>query len=72
MFQLAAEADYIGLMLMASAGYDPRVAPKVVKKIGNSFDNKPSPFISGSERAKLLNKSKVMGAALSVYEKAKN
>lgn len=28
------EADYIGLMLMASAGYDPLVAPKVFKKIG--------------------------------------
>ena len=29
------EADYIGLMLMASTGYDPLVvAPKVFKKIG--------------------------------------
>ena len=28
------EADYIGLMLMASAGYDPLVAPRVFKKIG--------------------------------------
>ncbi|KAJ0782519.1 putative peptidase M48 [Helianthus annuus] len=28
------EADYIGLLLMASAGYDPRVAPKVFEKLG--------------------------------------
>lgn len=26
------EADYIGLLLVASAGYDPRVAPKVLEK----------------------------------------
>ncbi|MBA0547940.1 hypothetical protein Golob_019069, partial [Gossypium lobatum] len=28
------EADYIGLLLLASAGYDPRVAPKVFEKLG--------------------------------------
>lgn len=28
------EANHIGLMLMASAGYDPLVAPRVFKKIG--------------------------------------
>ena len=50
---------------------EPRVAPKVFKKIGNSYDM-PTPFISGSERAILLNKSKVMGATLSMYDKAKN
>ncbi|KAF9605932.1 hypothetical protein IFM89_021080 [Coptis chinensis] len=27
------EADYIGLLLMASAGYDPRIAPKMWKKM---------------------------------------
>jgi len=27
------EADHIGLILVASAGYDPRVAPKVLKKV---------------------------------------
>ncbi|TKY45069.1 Mitochondrial metalloendopeptidase OMA1 [Spatholobus suberectus] len=27
------EADYIGLLLIASAGYDPRVAPKVYEKL---------------------------------------
>jgi metalloendopeptidase OMA1, mitochondrial len=26
------EADYIGLLLVASAGYDPRVAPTVLEK----------------------------------------
>ena len=28
------EADYIGMMLMASAGYDPRIAPRVYEKLG--------------------------------------
>ncbi|GMY16580.1 mitochondrial metalloendopeptidase OMA1-like [Fagus crenata] len=60
------EADYIGLMLMASAGYDPRVAPEVLKKIGHT--DKTSPIPTGSKRAEFLNKSKVMGEALDVYE----
>ena len=60
------EADYIGLMLMASAGYDPRVAPEVFKKIGHT--DKTSPWPTGSKRAEFLNKSKVMGEALDVYE----
>ena len=30
---MAIEADYIGLLLVATAGYDPRVAPKVLKKV---------------------------------------
>ena len=68
---MAAEADYIGLMLMTLVEYKPWVAPKVLKKIGNSYDM-PTPFISGSERAIFLNKSKIMEAALSLYEKAKN
>ncbi|KEH26941.1 peptidase family M48 protein [Medicago truncatula] len=27
------EADYIGLLLVASAGYDPRVAPNILEKV---------------------------------------
>uniref|UniRef100_A0A6N2KCE2 DEAD-box ATP-dependent RNA helicase 7 n=1 Tax=Salix viminalis TaxID=40686 RepID=A0A6N2KCE2_SALVM len=30
------EADYIGLLLMASAGYDPRIAPRVYEKLESS------------------------------------
>ena len=33
-FRMEVEADYIGLLLIASAGYDPRVAPKVYEKLG--------------------------------------
>ncbi|KAK3159027.1 hypothetical protein QOZ80_2AG0144760 [Eleusine coracana subsp. coracana] len=29
------EADHVGLMLLAAAGYDPRVAPGVYEKLGN-------------------------------------
>jgi len=32
--KLEAEADYIGLMLIASAGYDPRAAVRVWTKFG--------------------------------------
>ena len=28
------EADYIGLLFMASVGYDPRIAPRVYEKMG--------------------------------------
>ncbi|WJX80525.1 hypothetical protein P8452_63512 [Trifolium repens] len=50
------EADYIGLILLASAGYDPRAAPKLYKKFqritGDSriFSTHPS----GNKRAELL------------------
>ncbi|KAF5187562.1 hypothetical protein FRX31_022854 [Thalictrum thalictroides] len=60
-------------MLTASAGYDPRIAPEVYKKLGSvSGNNKPSsdphsthPF--GEERAQLL--SQDMEKALSIYKK---
>ncbi|PNY09856.1 mitochondrial metalloendopeptidase OMA1 [Trifolium pratense] len=50
------EADYIGLILLASAGYDPRAAPKLYKKFqritGDStiFSTHPS----GNKRAEFL------------------
>ncbi|XP_074363353.1 mitochondrial metalloendopeptidase OMA1-like [Apium graveolens] len=39
------EADYIGLLLMASAGYDPRVAPKMYEMLGHddSFESNSHP-----------------------------
>ncbi|CAI9300162.1 unnamed protein product [Lactuca saligna] len=53
------EADYIGLLLMASAGYDPRVAPKVFEKLGQvSGDSALRDYLSthpsGKRRSKLL------------------
>ncbi|XP_059636076.1 mitochondrial metalloendopeptidase OMA1-like [Cornus florida] len=60
------EADYIGLMLMASAGYDPQVAPKHWERLGHSGEYLSSTHPSGPKRARLLNK--VMGTALEIYK----
>ncbi|XP_071732680.1 mitochondrial metalloendopeptidase OMA1-like [Rutidosis leptorrhynchoides] len=70
------EADYIGLLLMASAGYDPRVAPKVFEKLGkiagdSALQNYLSTHPSGKKRSKLLSEAKVMQEAVSFYHAAK-
>lgn len=69
------EADYIGLLLMASAGYDPRVAPKVFEKLGQvSGDSTLRDYLSthpsGKRRSKLLSEASVMQEALSIYREA--
>ncbi|KAM7494577.1 hypothetical protein LguiB_029186 [Lonicera macranthoides] len=66
------EADYIGLLLVASAGYDPRVAPKVYEKLGqvtgeSALRDYLSTHPSGKKRARLLAQAKVMEEALSIY-----
>lgn len=69
------EADYIGLLLIASAGYDPRVAPQVYEKLGQVAGSSPlqdylATHPSGSKRAKLLSEAKVMQEALSIYRES--
>ncbi|KAJ0987250.1 hypothetical protein J5N97_005606 [Dioscorea zingiberensis] len=69
------EADYIGLLLMASAGYDPRVAPRVYEKLGqisreSSLNDYLSTHPSSKKRAKLLSQAQVMEEALSMYREA--
>ncbi|XP_058104695.1 mitochondrial metalloendopeptidase OMA1 [Magnolia sinica] len=66
------EADYIGLLLLASAGYDPRAAPKVYEKLGQvSGDSTLRDYLSthpsGKTRAKLLAQAQVMEEALAIY-----
>ena len=66
------EADYIGLLLMASAGYDPRVALKVYEKLGKVSGNSEkrnylSTHPSGKKRAQLLAQAQVMEEALAIY-----
>ncbi|XP_058776518.1 mitochondrial metalloendopeptidase OMA1-like [Vicia villosa] len=69
------EADYIGLLLIAAAGYDPWVAPKVYKKIGmlerHDNDSMLTRFFvthpSGRKRAKALARPKIMNEALVLY-----
>lgn len=66
------EADYIGLLLIASAGYDPRVAPKVYEKLGkitgdSLVQNYLSTHPSGRKRAELLAQAQVMEEAVTIY-----
>ncbi|KAH1247952.1 hypothetical protein AAZX31_06G271100 [Glycine max] len=70
--RMEVEADYIGLLLIASAGYDPRVAPKVYEKLGkfagdSTFGDYFSTHPSGTQRAKLLAQAKIMEEAFSIY-----
>ncbi|XP_010555634.1 PREDICTED: uncharacterized protein LOC104825079 [Tarenaya hassleriana] len=53
----AAETDRIGLILLAEAGYDPRVAPGVYEKLGKL------------KSARRLVQSKAMEEALSIYRR---
>ncbi|KAI3942330.1 hypothetical protein MKW92_041467 [Papaver armeniacum] len=68
------EADYIGLLLLASAGYDPRGAPQVYEKLGDGKSSWSSDYLSthpsGKKRAQLLSQEKVMEEALSIYRKS--
>ncbi|XP_076894837.1 mitochondrial metalloendopeptidase OMA1-like [Bidens hawaiensis] len=67
------EADYIGLLLMASAGYDPRVAPNVFEKLGQAsgaFGDCLFTHSCGKERSKLLDEASVMEEAVSIYREA--
>ncbi|KAH7670741.1 Peptidase M48 domain-containing protein [Dioscorea alata] len=68
------EADYIGLLLMASAGYDPHVAPSVYEKLGQIKKKSRPHYISThpspKERAELLSQAEVMEEARSVYADA--
>ncbi|KMS98943.1 hypothetical protein BVRB_3g067440 [Beta vulgaris subsp. vulgaris] len=67
------EADYIGLLLMASAGYDPRIAPQVYEKLGkisgesSSLKEYLSTHPSGKKRAQLLARAHIMKEAVDIY-----
>lgn len=74
-FRLEMEADYIGLILLASAGYDPRQVPEIYEKTEKyeNFDNDSmlggylSSHPSGRKRAKALTRAKIMQEALAIY-----
>ncbi|KAL6131932.1 hypothetical protein ACLB2K_070305 [Fragaria x ananassa] len=71
------EADYIGLLLLASAGYDPMVAPGVYKKLSGTaggsakWEDYLSTHPSGEKRVENLSQAKVMEEALSIYRDVK-
>ena len=75
-FRMEMEADYIGLLLLASARYDPSVAPKVYEKLGKITGSSAmldylSTHPSGKKRAKLLAQAKVMEEAVSIYRETR-
>ena len=74
--RLEADADYIGIMLLAAAGFDPHAALKVREKFadiernkdyGWRYDDRYSTHPPEEKRAQLLSQSKVMGEALHLY-----
>ncbi|KAF9605495.1 hypothetical protein IFM89_017514 [Coptis chinensis] len=78
------EADYIGLLLMALAGYDPRIAPKVWRNLDwwcelerklerwlsleSPKEDQFSSHPSHKERAIFLEQAHVMEQALAIYK----
>ncbi|KZV25364.1 hypothetical protein F511_07248 [Dorcoceras hygrometricum] len=71
------EADYIGLLLIASAGYDPRVAPQVYEKLGrivgdSKFQDYLATHPSGKKRAQTLAQAKVMEEAFNIYREVQS
>ncbi|KAF6140553.1 hypothetical protein GIB67_035580 [Kingdonia uniflora] len=74
------EADYIGLLLLASAGYDPRAAPPMYEKLDHVTGMAGVPggmkdylftHPSGKKRAQVLAQSGVMDEALTIYRETR-
>ncbi|CAI9108944.1 OLC1v1008657C1 [Oldenlandia corymbosa var. corymbosa] len=65
------EADQIGIMLLAGAGYDPRQAPKFPEKSEKSKGSLLSSHPSGKKRAKKLRRGKVTRKAEDIYDRAR-
>lgn len=73
--RMETEADYIGLLLMACAGYNPRIAPNVYKKLGkitgdSELQNYLSTHPSSKKRAELLSHATVMEEAIAIHDDA--
>ena len=66
------EADRIGMLLLAAAGFDPYIAVEVQEKLGNiagnsELQNYLSTHPSSTKRANCLLQDKVMVEALELY-----
>jgi predicted Zn-dependent protease len=66
------EADHIGLLLMADAGYDPAEAPKFWRRFGNINTEKPPEFISThpSDERRASDLEKLLPEAFKRYQTA--
>jgi len=65
------EADEIGLMLMAHAGYDPREAVKLWERMGAMGGERPPEWLSThpSESTRIQRLQKLMPKAMKIYKK---
>ncbi|KAI4981800.1 hypothetical protein ZWY2020_022292 [Hordeum vulgare] len=69
------EADHIGMLLLAAAGFDPRIAIAVEEKLGkisrnSELKNYLSTHPSGKERVQSLSRDKVLNEAMELYREA--
>jgi predicted Zn-dependent protease len=66
------EADYIGIMLLGAAGFDPRWALVVAQKFGERVGLKKfiSPHPMPKKRLELLSEAETMDKALELYREA--
>ncbi|CAA0813591.1 Peptidase family M48 family protein [Striga hermonthica] len=70
------EAWYIGLMLMASAGYDPRLVPDIVKKTEIEWADHYKYLLDTTHPclgrvAEMMSQETVMDKAVKIYEKVR-
>jgi metalloendopeptidase OMA1, mitochondrial len=76
LYSMEMEADHVGLMLLAAAAYDPRVAPSVYEKLGkigggsSALDDYTSTHPSCKTRSQVLSQEHVMNKALELYFEA--
>jgi len=68
-----AEADEVGLALMARAGYDPRASVRVWKKMSQMGGQQPPEWLSThpSHESRIADLESRMSEALAIYEKAR-
>lgn len=66
------EADYIGMLLAADAGYDPREAIQIWKRMAAASDGAPPEFLSThpAHETRIADLTTWMPEAMTVYEKA--
>uniref|UniRef100_A0A453A771 Peptidase M48 domain-containing protein n=1 Tax=Aegilops tauschii subsp. strangulata TaxID=200361 RepID=A0A453A771_AEGTS len=72
------EADYIGMMLLAAAGYDPHEAPRALEKVGKMERKSTLEKLLSSlshpsckKRSQLLSQPRVMRKAMTLYTQVK-
>uniref|UniRef100_A0A453Q4P5 Peptidase M48 domain-containing protein n=4 Tax=Aegilops tauschii TaxID=37682 RepID=A0A453Q4P5_AEGTS len=71
------EADHIGILLLAAAGFDPRIAPGFYEKLGKISGNTSvleqykNTHPSSEKRSRLLAEPKVMEKAMALYREAR-